>query len=469
MKALTELTARQTVSLLKRGEVSPLELIEASADRIAEVEAEVNAIPTRCLDRAHDHGKQLMANPREDPPPHYLYGLPIAIKDLTDVSGVRTTYGSTIFSDHVPERSDYLVEILEANGAIVIGKTNTPEFGAGANTFNGVFGRTLNPWNMKMTCGGSSGGAAVALATGEVWLAAGSDLAGSLRTPASFCSVVGLRPSPGRVPTGPNETLFGSLGVQGPMARNVPDTALMLDAQIGYHPGDPISLPRPGGPYLEAVKHPVKPERIGYSLDLGITPVDGEVREIFLKAVKSWENMGVSVEEACPDFSRAEEIFQTLRALMFLKFSPLLNKHRDQIKPEIIWNIEKGIDLTGENINRAEQMRADLYYSTLDFFQKYDLLVCPAAVAPPFDVNIPYLEELDGIKFDTYISWLASTFAVTLTTCPCISIPCGFTNSGLPVGIQIVGPPRREDRLLSAAAIFEKENTLPVQTPIDPR
>ena len=211
-----------------------------------------------------------------------------------------------------------------------------------------------------MTCGGSSGGAAVALATGEVWLAAGSDLAGSLRTPASFCSVVGLRPSPGRVPTGPNETLFGSLGVQGPMARNVPDTALMLDAQIGYHPGDPISLPRPGGSYLEAVKHPVKPERIGYSLDLGITPVDSEVREIFLKAVKSWKNMGVSVEEACPDFSRAEEIFQTLRALMFLKFSPLLNKHRDQIKPEIIWNIEKGIDLTGEDINRAEQILQDI-------------------------------------------------------------------------------------------------------------
>ena len=195
----------------------------------------------------------------------------------------------------------------------------------------------------------------------------------------------------------------------------------------------------------------------------------GEVRKICLQAFKSWENIGESVEEACPDFSRAEEIFQTLRALMFLKFSPLLNKHRDQIKPEIIWNIEKGIDLTGEDINRAEQMRADLYYSTLDFFQEYDLLVCPAAVAPPFDVNIRYLEELDGIKFDTYISWLAPTFAVTLTTCPCISLPCGFTDSGLPVGIQIVGPPRREDRLLSAAAIFEEQNALPVQTPIDPR
>ena len=469
MNELLKLTARQAVSLLKRGEVLPLELIEAAASRIAEVEGAVNAIPTLCLDRARDHGRQLMANPRDDPPPYYLYGLPIAIKDLTDVSGVRTTYGSTIFSDHVPERSDYLVETLEANGAIVIGKTNTPEFGAGGNTFNEVFGQTLNPWNLKMTCGGSSGGAAVALATGEVWLAAGSDLAGSLRTPASYCSIVGFRPSPGRIPTGPNQTLFGSLGVQGPMARNVPDAALMLDTQIGYHPGDPISLPRPRGSYLEAAEHPVKPERIGYSLDLGIAPVDSEVREICLKAVKSWENIGASVEEACPDFSRAEEIFQTLRALMFLNFAPLLNKHRDQLKPEVVWNIEKGLSLTGNDISRAEQMRAELYYSTLDFFQKYDLLVCPAVVAPPFDVNIRYLEELDGTKFDTYISWLAPTFAITLTACPSISVPCGFTDSGLPVGIQIVGPPRREDRVLSAAAIFEEENALPVQTPIDPR
>ena len=469
MKNLTELTARQAVSHLKRGEVSPLELIEASAGRIAEVEAEVNAIPTLCLDRARDHARQLMADPRDDPPPHYLYGLPVGIKDLTDVSGVRTTYGSPIFSDHVPERSDYLVEALEANGAIVIGKTNTPEFGAGANTFNNVFGKTLNPWNTKMTCGGSSGGSAVALATGEVWLAAGSDLAGSLRTPASFCSVVGFRPSPGRIPTGPNQTLFGSLGVQGPMARNVPDTALMLDALIGYNPGDPISLPRPRGSYLEAVEHPVKPGRIGYSLDLGLPPVDNEVKEICLETVRSWEKMGVRVEEACPDFSRAEEIFQTLRALMYLNFLPLLNKHRDLLKPDIIWNIEKGIALTGVEINRAEQMRAELYYSVLDFFKEYDLLVCPAAVAPPFDVNIQYLEELDGIKFDTYISWLAPTFAVTLTACPSVSLPCGFTGSGLPVGIQIVGPPRREDRVLSAAAIFEKENALPVQAPIDPR
>lgn len=256
MHELIKLSARQVVSLLKRGEVSPLELIDAVETRIAEVEKDVNAMPTLCLDRARKRAKKLMEKPLTDPPPHFLYGLPIAIKDLTDVKGVRTTYGSPIFAQHKPERSDYLVEILEANGAIVLGKANTPEFGAGANTFNEVFGQTLNPWNTDMTCGGSSGGSAVAVATGEVWLAQGSDLGGSLRIPAGFCSVVGLRPSPGRVASGPNPMLFDAFPVHGPMARNVGDVALMLDAQVGGHPGDPIALPRPKTPYIDIVDHP---------------------------------------------------------------------------------------------------------------------------------------------------------------------------------------------------------------------
>ena len=470
MNELIRLTAHEAVSLLRKREVSPLELIEVAAIRIAEVEPAVNALPTLCLERARDRAKRLMAHPPKDPPSQYLYGLPIAIKDLTDVKGVRTTYGSTIFSDHLPDRSDYLVEILEANGAIVIGKSNTPEFGAGGNTFNEVFGQTLNPWNTKMTCGGSSGGAAVALATGEVWLAAGSDLAGSLRTPASYCSVVGLRPGPGRVPSGPNQLLFDTLGVQGPMARNVADVAMMLDAQVGYHPGDPISLPPPPNSYHEAAVHPEKPKRVGFSTDLGIAPVDREVREICTRAMKSWSALGVGVEQACPDMTPAEEIFQTLRAYYFSsRLGPLLQNHRDQLKPEIIWNIEKGFALTADAISRAEQMRAKLYYETLDYFRTYDLLLCPTVVAPPFDVNIRYLEELEDITFDTYLSWLILAFPSTLTACPSISVPCGFTASGLPVGIQIVGPPRREDRVLSAAAIFEGENRLPIETPIDPR
>ncbi len=470
MNEIVKMDAWQVVSLLKKREISPLELIDICENRINEVENSVNAMPTLCLDRARKYAENIMVNPPHDPSPGYLYGLPIAIKDLTDVKGVRTTYGSTIFSDHVPDSSDYLVDILEANGAIVIGKTNTPEFGAGGNTFNDVFGPTLNPWNLKLTCGGSSGGSAVALATGEVWLAAGSDLAGSLRTPASYCSIVGLRPSPGRVPMGPKKVLYDTLGVQGPMARNVKDAALMLDAQVGYHSGDPISLLSNRETYLNIVETPLIPERIGFSPDLGITPVDSETKKICLKAVGSLEKIGVSTEENFPDFSHAKEIFQTLRALFYANhFAPLLENHRDQLKPEVVWNIEEGLSLSIDKIVKIEQLRAELYYSTIGFFEDHDLLVCPTVVAPPFDVNVRYLEQLDGFKFDTYVDWLVLTYALTLTGCPCISIPGGFTNSGLPVGIQLMGPPRREDSVLSAAAILENEISLVEKTPMTPR
>jgi amidase len=469
MNELIKLTARAVVSLLKKREVSPLELIDVAEERIEAVEETVNAMPTLCFDRARDQARKLMANPFKAPPKHYLYGLPIVIKDLTDVKGVRTTYGSMAFSNHIPNRSDYLVETLEANGAIIIGKSNTPEFGAGGNTFNDVFGKTLNPWNTKMTCGGSSGGSAVALATGEAWLAAGSDLAGSLRTPASFCSVVGLRPSPGRVATGPNSLLYNTLGVQGPMARNISDVALMLDAQVGYHPGDPGSLPRPTTSYSDAIKKPINPRRIGYSFDLGITPVDSEVKEIFQKAINTWQNLNIPVEKACPDFKQTEVIFQTLRGQMFLDLWPLLDKYRHLFKPEVVWNIEKGKKLTAYDIHQAELKRAELYRSTLNFFKHYDLLICPSAILPPFDVNNRYPEALNGFNFENYVSWLNVTAAVTLTSCPSISVPCGFTKTGLPVGLQIVGPPRREDKLLAAASVFENAHKIDQKTPINPK
>ncbi len=470
MNELIKLTARYAVSLLKQGKVSPLELIEAAAGRICEVEEAVNAMPTLCLERARDQARRLMAQAPSDPPPHYLYGLPIAIKDLVDVAGVRTTYGSPIFATHKPDRSNYLVETLEANGAIVIGKSNTPEFGAGSNTFNEVFGASRNPWNTAMTCGGSSGGSAVAVATGEVWLAEGSDLGGSLRIPASFCSVVGLRPSHGRIACGPKPLPFEALPVNGPMGRNVADVALMLDAQVGQHPGDPLSLPSPKTPYVDAVDRPIKPRRIGFSPDLGIAPVDHEVRDICTKAAESWSDIGVSVEEACPDLNDAEQIFQILRAALFAsRFAPLLEVHRELLKQEVIWNIEKGLSLRADEIGKAERARADLYHRTVDFFEDYDLLICPAVVAPPFDVNVRYLTELDGVPFDSYVGWLILTFATTLTACPSISIPCGFTDSGLPVGLQIIAPPQREDRVLGAASLFEEIHSLDRLLPIDPR
>jgi amidase len=470
MDDLPKLTARQVVSLLKQRKVSPLELIDLAASRIEETDPAINALPTLCLDRARENARKLFTKPPANPPPSYLYGLPIAVKDLDDVAGVRTTKGSPIFAHHVAERSDYVVETLEQKGAVVIAKSNTPEFGAGGNTFNEVFGPTRNPWDTRMTAGGSSGGSAAALAAGQVWLATGSDLGGSIRLPASYCSIVGLRPSPGRVAYGPDPLPFASLRVEGPMGRTVGDVALMLDAQVGKHPGDPRSLPQPSVPFIHAVENPVKPRRIAYSSNLGLAPVDREVKEICAKAAASLGGIGVSVEESCYDLHDAREIFQVLRAANFAaRMAPLLETHRGLLKPEIIWNIEKGLTLSGEEIGKAERARGALYHRTVAFFQDFDCLCTPTVVAPPFDVTIRYLTEVDSVAFESYIDWLVLTFAITLTSCPAISVPCGFTRAGLPVGLQIIGPPHGEAGLLSAAALFENIHGLCHRVPIKPR
>ena len=332
---LWRLTASEAVALLKRREVSPLELIDAAAARIEATDGVINAMPTLCLERARDHARRILKEDGDS----LLAGLPIAVKDLEDVAGVRTTYGSPIYQDHVPTRSNILVETLESRGAVVIGKSNTPEFGAGASTFNEVFGKTRNPWNREKSVAGSSGGSAAALATGQAWLATGSDLGGSLRTPASFCSVVGLRPSPGRVARGPTTEPFNSLSVAGPMARTADDTALLLDAMVGQHREDPMSLAAPAVTFAETVGERRLPKRIGYSRDLGIIPVDREVAAICEKAAQEFATMGVEVVEAAPNFSEAIECFQTLRAAGFVtSLSATLRDHGDKLKPEVIWN-----------------------------------------------------------------------------------------------------------------------------------
>ena len=475
MEDLIRLTARRAVELLKKGEVSPLELIDAAEARIARVDGRVNALPTLCLERARERAKAMMAEKRTERPPWHLHGLPVAIKDLEEVAGVRTTFGSPIFTDHVPDSSDLCVRTLEENGALVMAKSNTPEFGAGANTFNEVFGQTLNPWNTDLTCGGSSGGAAVALATGQAWLAQGSDMGGSLRIPASFCSVVGFRCSPGRVARGPQKTLYPTLSVSGPMGRNVADTALMLDAMVGFHPLDPLSLPRPRQLFIKAAEQPRKPSRVAFSPDLGLgVPVDKEVVRLCAKAAEEFQRLGAAVEETAPDLSPADEIFQTLRADAFVSG---LEEHwenkRDLLKPEVVWNIEAGLKLTAREVCRAEKGRAELYGRVVSFFREYDLLLCPTVVCPPFDVNLRYLSELEGKAFETYISWLILTYALTITACPAISVPCGFTAQGLPVGLQMVGPPRAEATVISAAALYEEVFEAGQErawlTPIEPR
>jgi amidase len=324
---------------LRRRELRPLDLVEAALARIAEVEPAVNAMPTLCAERARAHARRLERTPPEGP--GWLGGLPIAVKDLTPVTGVRTTFGSPIYADHVPDRSDLMVEILEARGAIVVGKSNTPEFGAGGNTFNPVFGQTVNPWDTRMSCAGSSGGSAVALATGEVWLATGSDLAGSLRTPASFCSVVGLRPSPGRVPSAPRELPFDRLSVEGPMGRTVADVALLLDAMAAQDPADPLSYPAPAESYASAAERRRVPRRVAFSPDLGISPVDPEVKALTAAAAARFAELGAEVAEDCPDFSEAPETFHVLRAVGYVAGrEPLYRTKRNLLKEDIVWNIE---------------------------------------------------------------------------------------------------------------------------------
>jgi len=470
MDDLITLTAREAVARLKSGALSPLDLIDAAEARIAETDGALNAMPTLCFDRARTEARRLMDNPPADPPPHFLHGLPIAIKDLNEVKGVRTTFGSPIYADHISENSDYMVEILEANGAIVIGKSNTPELGAGSQTFNEVLGRTGNPWDLSLTPGGSSGGAAAALAAGQVWLATGSDLGGSLRNPASFCSVVGVRPSPGRVAHGPGGLPFGDMAVQGPMARNVADAALMLDAMVGRHPDDPLSLDPPATSYQEAVQSPVAPKRVAFSPDLGFMPVEPEVAEICARGAQDFAELGATVEDACPDFSGAKDAFHVLRAFAFATSrGALLDDHRDLLKHEIIWNIEAGRALAVEDISRAQIARGALYHRVVKFFEDYDLLVCPAAIVPPFDGKIRWPEEVAGTKLPTYIDWLQICGAITLTGCPALSVPCGFTADGRPIGLQIVAPPRREDLLLGAAHLYEQAHDFSGMVPLDPK
>jgi amidase len=459
--------ATTVVEGLRRGELTPHELLDALERRIAAVDGAVNALPTLCFDRARDHADRVLARPPAER--GVLGGLPVPIKDLTDVAGVRTTYGSPIFADHVPETSNLLVDRIEANGGVVYAKSNTPEFGAGGNTFNEVFGPTRNPWNLSRSAAGSSGGAAAALATGMAWVAHGSDMGGSLRNPASFCGVVGLRPSIGRVAHTPVAKIDGTLSVEGPMARNIEDVALMLDAMVGQNPADPLSFAAPETSFLDAARSGWRPARIAYSADLGITPVDPEVRAVTRAAADRLADAGMAVVEAHPDLAEAHECFQVLRALGFaVSRTGLLRDHRDLLKPEVVWNIEKGLALTADEIGSAERQRVDLTRRMLAFFDEYDLLLAPATIVAAFPVEERFVTACDGTTFDTYIDWLAIAYAVTLCCCPALSLPCGFTSEQLPVGLQVVAPPGGEARLLAGAKLVEDVLGRRGMTPIAP-
>jgi amidase len=467
MTDLIYMTAQDIVAQLKNDAISPLELLDVLEARIAKVNPAINALPTLCFDRAREQARALMQKPIAER--GFLAGLPVPIKDLTDVAGVRSTQGSPIFAHKIATESDILVRHLEGEGGIIYAMSNTPEFGAGAHTFNEVFGVTRNPWNLNLSASGSSGGAAAALASGMAWLAHGSDMGGSLRNPASFCGVVGLRPSPGRVAATVYGKIDGTLGLEGPMARNVSDLALLLDAMVGTEAGDPLSLPREDN-YSYAISKGWKPKRVAISRDLGITPVDPEVAEIVMAAGRKLESAGVIVEEAHPDLSEMMNCFQTLRALGFaVGMRQLLLDHRDLLKPEVIWNIEKGLALSVDEIAKAEAQRGALFHRMGNFLSEYDLLLCPATIVPPFPVEHRYPTHCNGVEFETYVDWLLIVAVATMCACPAISIPCGFTKSKLPVGLQIIGPNRGEAKLLAGAKFVEDVLGLGAITPIDPR
>ncbi len=472
---LIRLTAREAVARLRAKDITPLEMIDAAAARIAEVEPAVNALPTLCLDRARDHAKALMRGARREAEgePGWLAGLPVAIKDLTEVAGVRTTFGSPIFADYVPDRSHPIVERIERKGGVVIAKSNTPEFGAGGSTFNEVFGRTRNPWNTALTCGGSTGGGAVALATGEVWLAHGSDHGGSLRRPATYCSVVGLRPSPGRVTRGAQEDLWSPLSVQGPMARNIPDLALFLDTMAGWDIDDPITYDAPARSYADAVAaaEREKPLRIAFTTDFGgALPMDREMREICAREVRRFESLGIAVEEVHPDLGALNEAFLVLRSQHFVvDREELLATKRHLLKPDIVWQTERGLAETPSRLAWADHERARFFRAMRDIFATCDVLVTPGASTPAFDVMLRAPEKIAGQVLDNYMGGSLINAFATMASCPAVAVPCGFDQYGRPVGLQVVAPPRRDARALQVAALFEQLTGLDRMLPVDPK
>lgn len=459
---LCRFSACDIVDMLHRKDVSPAELVQASAARINQTSPAINAMVTLCEPRA------LSAASRADTSSP-LAGLPIGIKDLTPVEGVRTTFGTQGFSDFIPTASAPIVTRLEDRGAVVMGKTNTPEMGAGANTFNTVFGTTRNPWDTRMNAGGSSGGAAAGLATGEAWLSQGSDLGGSLRTPASFCGIVGLRPSPGVAGGGLETQGFDVMPVDGPMARSVEDCALMLDAMSGFDPVWPISYPAPTQSYLKTCQAEAGTIRIAFSPDLGgMAPITSEISGILSNAMSKIATPSLDVVCESPTVPTVESCFRTLRAFGFWTSARNTPKEITRhYKPTLQQNIAEGRALEMDQVAKAMLQRSQLYDTMRQFLTRFDVLACPVNGIAPLPVEIEYPTEVNGTPCKDYLDWLRFAMLATVCGLPALSLPAGFTDKGMPIGIQLIGRPRGEGRLLQVARMMEQSLALP-SSPIDP-
>ncbi len=453
---LTRLPAAELRRMIDRGELTPVELVEASLAQIERYNPRVNAVVTLNL-RALDEAKALQEQAAKGEPPGPLFGLPVGIKDVTPTAGIRTTYGSPLYKDHIPEEDALVVQRLKAAGAIIIGKTNTPEFATGGNTFNEVFGRTRNPWNPALSAGGSTGGGAVALATGMIALAEGTDLGGSLRIPASFCGVVGLRPSPGLVPTYPGTYLWDTMSVTGPMARTAEDIALMLQAVSGPSERVPICQPNGHRDFVAAVhQRSAKGLRLAYCRDIAGIGIDPEIEEVCRQAAVELQQAGARVEEVELDLSFAWEPFLAIRGFWMIATHYHHLDKKDHFGANLRGNIEAGLNITMEQLGAAEQARTRLWLQFQEFFQTYDHLLTPCMAVPPFPVEQNYPETIAGKKMNTYIDWVAPTFILSLTSLPVGCVPAGLTGNRLPVGMQIVGKPRGEEGVLALAQIVQE-------------
>ena len=451
------LTATEMADLIRRKKLSARETLDAHLKQIERVNPKVNAIVTLVAEQAIENARKADEMQAHGAALGPLHGLPVAHKDLVETAGIRTTFGSRIFKDYVPKHDAILVERIRQAGAICVGKTNAPEFGAGSQTFNAVFGATKNPHDLTKTCGGSSGGAAVSLACGMLPIADGSDSGGSLRNPAAFCGVVGFRTAPGRVAHTASGDAWSTIAVSGPMARTVPDVALLLSAMAGPDARCPISISEPGSRFAGNLARNFKGARVAWFKDMGGIPFDPRVLNLVNAQRKVFENLGCIVEQAEPDWTGALEAYDTLRAWGYATSqSENIRLHRDLVKDTIQWEAERGSKLTGADIARAHTLRSKAWDNMRMFQEKYEYFVTPTTQVLPFDVTQPYPTEVAGVKMSTYIEWMKTCMLISALENPSISMPCGFTEGGLPVGLQIVGRHRDEWGVLQMAYAFEQ-------------
>ena len=452
---LCDLSAIELAARIQRRDVSARDVMSAHIARIERVNPKVNAIVTLVADRAMADAARADDRAVKGGTPGPLHGLPVAHKDLFETAGIRTTRGSRFYRDTVPTRDALIVTRMRQAGAITVGKTNTPELGAGSQTFNEVFGATRNPYDPTKTCGGSSGGAAVALACGMVPIADGSDVGGSLRNPAAFCNVVGLRPSPGRVPVETNS--WSPLGVSGPMARSVADVALFLSVLAGADPRGPLTNAEDGGRFRAPLGRDFKGVRVAWWKGLGGTPFEPEIRTVVDATRRVFEGLGCAIDEAEPDFTGVAEAFAVLRyTSSYAQNSALVRQRPEWVKDTIKFEVGQAERLTAADVGRAIARQTQMYDQSRQFFDKYEYFILPVTQVAPFDVDIPYPTTVAGAPMTTYIDWMRSCWYVSFMSNPAISVPAGFTSAGLPVGLQIVGRHRDEWSVLQLAHAFEQ-------------